>query len=154
MAATLESMDIAKRLRIPMRVAAKAFPQIVVRIAEEEEEKKKEKAIIENSSNNTGNNSNNETTTKQPSSSDDPAALNLQGWLDDACGMVDDSKMPLPENPGETKDASTDIPNAEQPPASSKQSGNGNDDGQSSNATSVEKDGDDNLDNWLDSMIE
>eukprot|EP00531_Pseudo-nitzschia_arenysensis_P008062 CAMPEP_0116153924 /NCGR_PEP_ID=MMETSP0329-20121206/21504_1 /TAXON_ID=697910 /ORGANISM="Pseudo-nitzschia arenysensis, Strain B593" /LENGTH=237 /DNA_ID=CAMNT_0003650865 /DNA_START=59 /DNA_END=773 /DNA_ORIENTATION=- len=129
MAATLESMEISKRLRIPMRVAAKAFPERF-RMAQEEERE------MESPRETTVGDSNIETnkTASNGSSSD------LEDWLDDACGIVDEDKEEtLQRNKYNPKDDTIGTMNAV--------AGN-------ALAQAEEDCGDDNLDDWLDSVIE
>ena len=144
MAATLESMEISKRLRIPMRVAAKAFPEHF-RMAEEEKAEnttEKEETVV-----------NSPLETENTAS--DGSAEDLENWLDDACGIVDDNQEQV-SSKIEKNDKSKDVPKDNKPTASPKDSSGGinNIAGGNSLAQAEEDFGDDNLDDWLDSVIE
>ncbi len=146
MAATLESMEISKRLRIPMRVAAKAFPERF-RMAQEEEKENE----IESPQEVTADDSNVETnkTISDGSSSD------LENWLDDACGVVDDydEKTSLSTK---NKEESMDVSNSKESNSTPKDNTIGimNTAAVDPLAQAEEDFGDENLDDWLDSVIE
>lgn len=147
MAATLESMDITKRLRIPMHVASRAFPE-KMRIAEEEKhQEQKDAAPQAVASLNTASPEDN------VRSSSDPESANLEDWLDDVCGMDNGSNAKKDTEP--TKAVVSNV--ADENLNATKQTENS----ASNNATpeesitnTVEDNGEDNLDDWLDSMIE
>ena len=150
MAATLESMDITKRLRIPMHVAARAFPD-KVRIEEEEkqEHQQKDNAVA------TASNDSSASSEQKIKSSPDPESSNLEDWLDDVCGIEDDSNAKYDTGRRATKPAS----NADKDVSATNQTTNNNsanseETPEKSTAKAEEENGEDNLDDWLDSMIE
>ena len=152
MATTLESMDITKRLRIPMHVAARAFPE-KIRIAEEEKHQEEEEE--EDTAPQAVASLNTSSSEPKIKSSSDPESAKLEDWLDDVCGMEDDSNSE--RETGATKAAVSNV--ADEKLSATKQTENIN--SASSNlapeesmANTEDDNGEDNLDDWLDSMIE
>jgi len=144
MAATLESMEISKRLRIPMRVAAKAFPE-QFRMEEEERAEitnEKEEMVV-----------NSPLETENTVS--DGSAEDLENWLDDACGITDDNEEQVSPKIDKTEN-SKDEPNDNKPSVSPKDNSGGinNIAGGNSLSQAEEELVDDNLEDWLDSVIE
>jgi len=160
LAATFESLSIERRLRIPLHVAATAFPdkyrgleeyprgeekedgdqaapkQIETKTHAEEKEAAAESTTDTSSP----------VETNQETSSDDLES-NLEDWLDDACGVDDDElEPPNSKKAGASRDGSKLF---EKPSASEKSTVD------DMLAKTAKNDfGDDNLDDWLDSVIE
>ena len=149
MAATLESMDIAKRLRIPIHVAARAFPD-KVRIEEEEKQEQQQ----EDNAAATVSNESSASSEQKIESSPDPDSSNLEDWLDDVCGIDDDSNAEN-DTGRATKAASNTEKNANATnQTTDKNSTSNKETSEKLTANAEEENGEDNLDDWLDSMIE
>lgn len=144
MAATLESISVSSRLRMPLHVAASAFP------SRYQSSPEKKHVAAERPS--PGFNSNNNSPSNE-----------LEDWLDDACGVGEDAHAqekdenvtrnkgayPTGTNPSDATPTTSDEP----------EPNTNNNDGMRTEAVQATEgandDGDDEgLDNWLDSIIE
>jgi len=164
MAATLRGMDVAKRLRIPLRVAARAFPSSAGTENDPAVEDEKEDLQPH---------SNHQEGYKGKSQEEDGEAGDTEGipagaalipfeiqdddndddddnndddddddaWLDDECGMNDDATKPATKG-GITVASVVSNPATNDALAKAKRELGGGDD-----------DGEDDLDDWLDSVI-
>ena len=164
MAATLESMSVDQRLRIPLRVAATAVPsRFRTKQAPKEES---EKPFLGSAAKNEKEEGANELASSFPiatavaAADDSPletnenASSNLEDWLDDACGIDENTR-----DPGGIKGAMktttvTEMPTLVVSNLSAQKHGDSNNTADNLLAKTEEEYDDDNLDDWLDSVIE
>jgi len=165
MAATLETLSISRRLRMPLHVAASAFPSRFPRPEESKEEEPPPSSGVDDTVDAAAAAAAAAVDDDDDDDKDDVCA-DLEDWLDDACGE--------PEQPGEphiaeaSAVATTSEPSGFQtrndetandaPEPNSKIVEEGNDDGDGDgdddNDNEDDNEDDDNLDDWLDSVIE
>ena len=163
MAATLESMSVDQRLRIPLRVAATAFPS---RFRTEQAPKEEhEKPFLGTQAKNEKKEGPTELVSSFPIAAavaaadsrletNENASSNLEDWLDDACGIDESTR-----DPGGIKGAiktttATEVPTSVVSNPSSQKHGDSNNTADNLLAKAEEEYDDDNLDDWLDSVIE
>ena len=163
MAATLSTLSISRRLRMPLHVVASAFPS---RFPEEQEQKEKEDEREHGREREAQTSSSTDVSTIEEVMDD--RLLNLESWLDDECG---DTQQPRSARirsspvavagsdlPSQTRDARINKASEDD---SLLANSNSNEDMKNGNEEEViveetKEDGgdDDELDDWLDSVIE